>query len=451
MKKLLVANRGEIAVRVLRSARDAGIRTVLTVSEPDRDSVAAALADETVVIGPAPVASSYLNINAVLDAAGSSGADAVHPGFGFLSENADFACAVIDAGVTWVGPAPETIELMGNKSAARNAAEEAGVPTLPGTRGALAEDADAVSVAAEIGYPLVVKASAGGGGRGIRLVTGPDELVSTIDLARAEARAAFGDPAVYLERFIENARHVEVQILADGDSVIHLGDRDCSMQRRHQKLLEEAPAPALPDQVREIIRSSSVELARNCGYRGAGTVEFLFDPARGEASFIEMNTRIQVEHPVTEMVTGIDIVAEQLSIADGQTLSIRQEDVTFHGHAFEARINAEDPVNNFMPSPGTLTKVVWPTSGEVRVDTGFEEGSTVLPFYDSMIAKIIVHADDRGAALEALRTALDELDIEGVATTRPLLAALAAAPELRDVTHHSTFVEQSDSILEGLS
>lgn len=270
MKKLLVANRGEIAVRVLRSARDAGIRTVLTVSEPDRDSVAAALADETVVIGPAPVASSYLNINAVLDAVGSSGADAVHPGFGFLSENADFACAVIDAGVTWVGPAPETIELMGNKSAARNAAEEAGVPTLPGTRGALAEDADAVSVAAEIGYPLVVKASAGGGGRGIRLVTGPDELVSTIDLARAEARAAFGDPAVYLERFIENARHIEVQILADGDSVIHLGDRDCSMQRRHQKLLEEAPAPALPDQVREIIRSSSVELARNCGYRGPG-------------------------------------------------------------------------------------------------------------------------------------------------------------------------------------
>lgn len=451
MKKLLVANRGEIAVRVLRSARDAGIRTVLTVSEPDRGSVAATMADETVVIGPAPVVSSYLSIDAVLDAVRSSGADAVHPGFGFLSENADFARAVIDAGVTWVGPAPETIELMGNKSAARNAAEAAGVPTLPGTRGALAEDADALSVAAEIGYPLVVKASAGGGGRGIRLVTGPDELVSTIDLARAEARAAFGDPAVYLERFIENARHVEVQILADGENVIHLGDRDCSMQRRHQKLLEEAPAPALPNEVRETIRSSSVELAHNCGYQGAGTVEFLFDPARGEAAFIEMNTRIQVEHPVTEMVTGIDIVAEQLRIADGQPLSVRQEDVAFHGHAFEARVNAEDPANNFMPSPGTLTRIIWPTSGEVRVDTGFEEGSAVLPFYDSMIAKIIVHADDRDAALEALRTALAELDIEGVATTRPLLAALAAAPELRDVTHHSTFVEQNDSILEGLS
>lgn len=451
MKKLLVANRGEIAVRVLRSARDAGIQTVLTVSEPDQNSVAASLADEAVVIGPAPVASSYLNIDAVLDAVRSSGADAVHPGFGFLSENADFARAVIDAGVTWVGPAPETIELMGNKSQARNAAEEAGVPTLPGTHGALAEDADALALAEEIGYPLVVKASAGGGGRGIRLVAGPDELVSTIDLARAEAHAAFGDPAVYLERFIENARHVEVQILADGNNVIHLGDRDCSMQRRHQKLLEEAPAPALPAEVRETIRTSSVELARNCGYQGAGTVEFLYDPNRGEAAFIEMNTRIQVEHPVTEMVTGVDIVAEQLRIADGQPLSIRQEDVTFNGHAFEARINAEDPGNNFMPSPGTLATIVWPTSGTVRVDTGFEEGSTVLPFYDSMIAKIIVHADDRDAALESLRTALDELHIDGVATTRPLLAALAATPELRDVQHHSTFVEQNGAILEGLS
>lgn len=268
MRKLLVANRGEIAARIIRSARDAGIRTVLTVSEPDRDSVAATMADETVVIGPAPVTGSYLNIDAVLDAVRSSGADAVHPGFGFLSENADFARAVLDAGVTWVGPSPETIELMGNKSAAREAAEAAGVPTLPGTRGALDPGADAETTAAGIGYPLVVKASAGGGGRGIRLVEKPGELLSTIELARAEARAAFGDPSVYLERFIENARHVEVQILADDTRVIHLGDRDCSMQRRHQKLLEEAPAPALPDHVRETIRSSSVELARNCGYRG---------------------------------------------------------------------------------------------------------------------------------------------------------------------------------------
>ncbi|AWT27393.1 MULTISPECIES: acetyl-CoA carboxylase biotin carboxylase subunit [Corynebacterium] len=446
MRKLLVANRGEIAARIIRSARDAGIRTVLTVSEPDRDSVAATMADETVVIGPAPVTGSYLNIDAVLDAVRSSGADAVHPGFGFLSENADFARAVLDAGVTWVGPSPETIELMGNKSAAREAAEAAGVPTLPGTRGALDPGADAETTAAGIGYPLVVKASAGGGGRGIRLVEKPGELLSTIELARAEARAAFGDPSVYLERFIENARHVEVQILADDTRVIHLGDRDCSMQRRHQKLLEEAPAPALPDHVRETIRSSSVELARNCGYRGAGTVEFLYDPVRQEASFIEMNTRIQVEHPVTEMITGVDIVAEQLRVADGLPLSVSQGDIVFDGHAFEARINAEDPANSFMPSPGTLTTVIWPTTGEVRVDTGFEEGSAVLPFYDSMIAKIIVHAATRDLALEALRTALDELHIEGVATTRPLLAALAATPELREVRHHSTFVEHSGEL-----
>ncbi|MEJ6548858.1 acetyl-CoA carboxylase biotin carboxylase subunit [Corynebacterium sp. USCH3] len=451
MKKLLIANRGEIAVRIIRSAKEAGIETVLTASEADVDSVAARLADTTITIGPPPVTSSYINVDAVMDAVRRSGADAVHPGFGFLSENAEFARAVQSSGVTWVGPSPETIDLMGNKSEARRAAQEAGVPTLPGSNGALREDDDALAIAETVGYPLVVKASSGGGGRGIRLVTSPDELLSTIDVAQAEAGAAFGDPAVYLERFIEKARHVEVQIIGDGDTVIHLGDRDCTMQRRHQKLLEEAPAPDLPDDVRATIRESSVQLARNCGYSGAGTVEFLYDPVRHEASFIEMNTRIQVEHPVTEMVTGTDIVAEQIRVAEGRGLSLAQDDVSFTGHAFEVRINAEDPSNNFMPSPGTLTSVTWPSSGSVRIDTGFEEGSVVLPFYDSMIAKIIVHADTREAALASLQTALSELRIEGVSTTRALLAALATTPELREVAHFSTFVEEHPEILEALS
>lgn len=451
MKKLLIANRGEIAVRIIRSAKEAGIETVLTVSEADVDSVAARLADTTITIGPPPVTSSYINVDAVMDAVRRSGADAVHPGFGFLSENAEFARAVQSSGVTWVGPSPETIDLMGNKSGARRAAQEAGVPTLPGSDGALRQNDDALAIAETVGYPLVVKASSGGGGRGIRLVTSPDELLSTIDVAQAEARAAFGDPAVYLERFIEKARHVEVQIIGDGDTVIHLGDRDCTMQRRHQKLLEEAPAPDLPDDVRATIRESSVQLARNCGYSGAGTVEFLYDPVRHEASFIEMNTRIQVEHPVTEMVTGTDIVAEQIRVAEGRGLSLAQDDVSFTGHAFEVRINAEDPSNNFMPSPGTLTSVTWPSSGSVRIDTGFEEGSVVLPFYDSMIAKIIVHADTREAALASLQTALSELRIEGVSTTRALLAALATTPELREVAHFSTFVEEHPEILEALS
>lgn len=451
MKKLLIANRGEIAVRIIRAARERGLTTVLTVSEADVDSVAATQADETVVIGPAPAQASYLNVDAVLAAARDSGADAVHPGFGFLSENPRFARAVIDAGLTWVGPSPETIELMGDKARARRAAAEAGVPTLPGTEGALDPEADAGAIAEGVGYPLVVKASSGGGGRGIRLVESADQLVETIELARAEAQAAFGDPTVYLERFIPKARHVEVQILGDGETFLHLGDRDCSMQRRHQKVLEEAPAPGLPDELRETIRSSSVDLARRTGYRGAGTVEFLYDAERGEASFIEMNTRLQVEHPVTEMVTGVDIVAEQLRIASGEGLSISQADVTISGHSFEARINAEDPFHGFMPSPGTIQSVTWPSSGDVRVDTGFESGSVVAPFYDSMLAKIIVRADDRDAAIKAIETALLELQVEGIATTTPMLLALARSEALARLEHHSTYIESTPGLLEDLT
>ncbi|GAA2004215.1 acetyl-CoA carboxylase biotin carboxylase subunit [Brevibacterium samyangense] len=450
MQKLLIANRGEIAVRIMRTAKRLGLTTVLTVSEPDKDSLAARTADEVVVIGPAPAGSSYLNKDAVLRAALDSGADAVHPGFGFLSENADFARMVAEAGLTWVGPSPETIELMGNKARARESARAAGVPTLPGTDGPLPKDTDPAAVAESIGFPLVVKASAGGGGRGIRLVERPEDLASTIDIARAEAGAAFGDDTVYLERFVRRARHVEVQVLGDGTSFIHLGDRDCSMQRRQQKVLEEAPAPNLPDSVRETIRMSSVELARRSGYTGAGTVEFLYDAEREEAAFIEMNTRIQVEHPVTEMITGIDIVEQQLRVAAGEGLGVTQDDVAFDGAAFEVRINAEDPANGFMPSPGAITALTWPTGESVRVDSGFEEGSVVAPFYDSMIAKIIVHGTDRPTALENLRTALADFHLDGVKTTAPLAAALAARPELAEVTHHSTFVETTPHLLEDL-
>lgn len=448
MKKLFVANRGEIAVRVLRTAREQGLATVLSVSEADEKSLATEMADETVVIGPAPAAASYLNQDAVVQAAIDSGADALHPGFGFLSENAEFAQRVIDAGLTWVGPDPATIRLMGDKASARAAAEEAGVPTLDGTEGALDPDADVEEAAAEIGYPLVVKASAGGGGRGIRLVQSPDQLAGIIDIARAEAGAAFGDEALYMERFVTKARHVEVQILGDGQNFIHLGDRDCSMQRRQQKLIEEAPAPQLPDSVRETIRESSVELARRCGYCGAGTVEFLYDSEREVAAFIEMNTRLQVEHPVTELVTGIDIVAEQLRIAGGQGLSVSQEDVRFEGHALEVRLNAEDPINGFMPSPGTISRLQWPSGDGVRIDTGVREGDEVVPYYDSMLAKLIVFGSDRQEAIRRMSEGLEQLRIEGIKTTIPLLRALIDREEFADVEHWSSFVENTEIQLE---
>ena len=450
MEKLFIANRGEVAVRVIKSAKKEGIPTVLAVSDADVDSLAANLADETAHVGPAPARSSYLNIDAILNSIEKSGADAVHPGSGFLSESPEFARGVRDLGIAWVGPSAEVIELMGNKSAAREATRKAGVPVLPGSDGALSSEDNALLIAEEIGYPLVVKASAGGGGRGIRVVNTPEELEPTLDIARAEAKASFGDGRVYLERFVSKARHVEVQILGDGNRFVHLGDRDCSMQRRHQKLLEEAPAPLLPDSVRETIRSSSVQLARACNYHGAGTVEFLFDPVAEKAYFIEMNTRLQVEHPITEAITGIDIVGEQFRIADGLGISFEQDDVCFAGHAIEARINAEDPLNSFMPSPGTLDALVWPTSPSIRIDSGVEEGSTVSPFYDSLLAKIIVRGKDRNAAISAMASALDELRIEGVSNTSPLLKKLVETTEFRSVGHYSTFLEDTPSILENL-
>ena len=447
MKKLLVANRGEIAVRIIRTAREMGIITVAVVSEADKSSYAADLADEAIVIGPPPAGLSYLNHDAVLKAAAHSGADAVHPGYGFLSENAEFARKVIAAGLIWVGPSPESIELMGDKSRARRAAIDAGVPTLPGTESALQDGDDRVAIAALIGYPLVVKASAGGGGRGIRLVVDPEELNATVDIAQAEALAAFDSSDVYFEKFVTRARHVEVQILGDGENFVHLGDRDCSMQRRQQKILEEAPAPGIPDDVRTRMRNSSLELARKAAYVGVGTIEFLYDPETHTAAFIEMNTRIQVEHTITEAITGIDLVREQLRIASGERLGLKQSDVTFTGHAMEFRINAEDPDNNFMPSPGVIQALNLPGGVGVRNDFGFIAGKTVAPFYDSLLGKIIVWGPTREIAVARAERALDETDIVGVKTTVGLLRRLVSLNDFAEVKHHTTYIETAVDLI----
>ena len=448
MKKLLIANRGEIAVRIIRTAREMGIATVAVVSEADEFAYVAEVADEVVVIGPPPAGLSYLNHESVLRAAADAGADAIHPGYGFLSENAEFARKVIAAGLIWVGPSPESIELMGDKSRARRAAQDAGVPTLPGTQSALSDDDDVLSIAAQVGYPLVVKASAGGGGKGIRLVESAEALIQTIEIARAEAQAAFNSSEVYLEKFITHARHVEVQILGDGADFVHLGDRDCSMQRQQQKILEEAPAPDLPDDVRQRIRDTSVELVRKAHYVGVGTIEFLYDPTTQEAAFIEMNTRIQVEHTVTEAITGIDLIREQLRIASGEKLGFTQKDVVFTGSAMEFRINAEDPANKFMPSPGTIDVLTLPGGMGVRSDFGFTAGKSVAPYYDSLLGKIIVWAPTRQAAIRRSERALSEVNIQGIKTTTGLLRKLVALPDFENVKHHTKYIE-SDVDLTG--
>lgn len=451
IRRLLIANRGEIAVRIIRTAREMGIETVLAMSEADTSSLAALLADESVVIGPAPAGRSYLDHEAVLGAARSSGCDAIHPGYGFLSESAAFARKAQEAGFTWVGPDPEAIELMGDKARAIAAAIEAGVPTLEGTGGAVPHDADVDAIGAKLGFPLAVKASAGGGGRGIRIVHDAAELAGTVEVARAEAKAAFGDDAVYFERFVPTARHVEVQVLGDGVDAVHFGDRDCSLQRRQQKVVEEAPAPNMPDAVRLRMRDSAVELARRCGYRGAGTVEFLYDAEREEVAFIEMNTRLQVEHPITEEIAGIDLVREQLRIAGGERLGYAQDDIVLRGHAFEFRINAEDPANGFMPSPGVLELMELPGGPGVRLDLGIAPGGAVAPFYDSLIGKVIVSAPSRDHALDRASRVLAELEIEGVKTTLPMLRLLVEEPEVRAVAHHTKYLESRPELMGGAS
>ena len=427
IRRLLIANRGEIAARVIRTCSRLGIESVLAASDADLESLPARLADRVVRLGPAAAAQSYLDPDAVVRAAVAVGADAVHPGYGFLSENPALARACAAAGIVFVGPTPESLEAVGDKLKARGHALAAGLPVVPG--GEAADLAGAQEVAAEVGYPLLVKAVGGGGGRGMKLVRDPGDLAHTLDLAVSEAAAAFGDPRVYLERFVSSGRHVEVQVLGDGARAVALGDRDCSVQRRYQKLFEEAPAPLLSDTLRAAMAEAALKLAAHLGYRGLGTVELLVDRERDTFYFLEMNARIQVEHPVTEMITGLDLVAEQLAVAEGQPLRIRQEDVVLTGHAVECRINAEDAVHGFRPSPGRIDRVVLPVGDGLRVDTHVQGGSVVPPFYDSLLAKLIVHGTDRADALARARAALDLLRIEGVTTTVPVHQALLADAE----------------------
>ncbi|MEJ7137546.1 acetyl-CoA carboxylase biotin carboxylase subunit [Amphibiibacter pelophylacis] len=438
---VLVANRGEIAVRIIRAAQDLGLRAVAVYSDADADSLAVRLADAAVRIGPAHASKSYLDGAALLQAARDSGAGAIHPGYGFLSENAAFAESVEQAGLVFVGPTPQAIRTMGDKAAARAAAMAAGVPTVPGSAGEIASADEAVEVALTMGWPVMIKASAGGGGRGIRVANDATELRQQLPQAISEATAAFGHGGVYLERFIARARHIEVQILGDGERVIHCFERECSLQRRRQKVWEEAPSPVLNAATRAALCDSALRLARAVSYRGAGTLEYLFDETTGEFFFIEMNTRIQVEHPVTEMVTGVDLVQEMIRIALGHPLRLRQEDIALNGAAIEVRINAENAARNFFPSPGQVSALRVPGGPGVRFDTLMFAGCSVPAYYDSLLGKLIVHAHDRPAALRRLRRALGELQVEGVHTTAPLHLALCTAPEVVAAQFHTGFLE----------
>ncbi len=426
MKRVFIPNRGEIALRVVRACRELDLESVVGCSDIDRDGLAARAADDVVTIGPAPAAQSYLRDDVIVHAALARGCDAIHPGYGFLSESPRLAARTRDSGLTWIGPPPEVMELAGDKLRAREEAEKAGVPVLPG------HEIDAVDGADDIAYPLLIKAAGGGGGRGIKLARDATELEAQLGLARGEAGAAFGDERIYVERFITAARHVEVQIAADNKGhVIHLGERDCSVQRRYQKVIEEAPAPSLPDPTRQALRDAAVAFARAISYRNLGTVEFVVDSDSGDFYFLEINCRIQVEHPVTEEVTGLDLVAMQLQIARGKALPLTQAEVELKGHAIECRLNAEDVAHGFRPSPGTLVLFSVPDLEHLRVDTHCHPGATVPPYYDSLLAKLIAHCDDREQAIEVLLDALEDLDVEGVETNRALLVSVLAHPDFK--------------------
>ena len=418
-EKILIANRGEIALRIQRACRELGIKTVVVHSEADREAKYVKLADESVCIGPPQPGLSYLNIPAIISAAEVTDAEAIHPGYGFLSENADFAERVEQSGFVFIGPRPDTIRMMGDKVQAKAAMKRAGVPCVPGVDGALGEDAAAtIKAARSIGYPVIIKAAGGGGGRGMRVVHTEAALLHAVQTTKAEAQAAFNNPMVYMEKFLEQPRHIEIQVLADGfNNAVYLGDRDCSLQRRHQKIIEEAPAPGLTERLRAKIGARCAEACRKIGYRGAGTFEFLYE--KGEFYFIEMNTRVQVEHPVTEMITGIDIIQQQIRVASGQKLGFTQKDINYRGHAMECRINAEDPFT-FIPSPGKVTRWHTPGGPGVRVDSHVYADYTVPPYYDSMIGKIVAYGDTRDQAMARLRIALSEMAVDGIKTNIPL-------------------------------
>lgn len=438
-RTLFIANRGEIAVRINRAAKAMGMTVVQAHSEADADMLAVRLADRAAEIGPPAAIKSYLDVARVVQAAIDSGADAVHPGYGFLAENSDFAAAVEAAGLIFVGPTAETISRMGDKVAAREAARKAGVPTAPGSAGRIETVADGKQVADKIGYPLMIKAAAGGGGRGIRVAENDDDLDRFFPQAQTEAAAAFGDGGLYVERMVRDARHVEVQILGDGIRAVHLFERECSLQRRRQKIWEEAPAACLDESARRRVCEASVRMAEDVNYRGAGTLEFLYEPARDSFFFMEMNTRIQVEHPVTEMITGVDLVQEMIRIAYGEALRLEQADIRISGHAIEVRVNAEDPANGFMPSPGVVGAISVPD--EARFDTMLYEGYAIPPFYDSLLGKLIVHGTDRVVAIDKLAVVLSQIRIEGVKTTLPLFHALLTDPFVRDGEVNTSFLE----------
>ena len=440
--KLLIANRGEIALRILRSCREMGIATVAVYSTVDKNALHVQLADEAVCVGDSPSSKSYLNIPNILAAATSRGVDAIHPGYGFLAENDRFAEICGDHGLVFVGPSPHAIRSMGDKSTAKSTMEKVGVPTVPGSEGLLESVSAASDLAKEMGYPVMIKATAGGGGRGMRLVGHADELENLFKAAQGEAEAAFGNPGLYMEKFIDRPRHVEVQILADRfGNVVHLGERDCSIQRRHQKLLEESPSPALGNDLRIKMGEAAVAAAKSINYEGAGTVEFLLD-RQGNFYFMEMNTRIQVEHPVTEIVTGMDLISEQLRIAGGEKLQLSQEEIKIEGHAIECRINAEDPSHNFRPSPGKITGWLPPGGPGVRVDSHVYTGYDIPPFYDSLIGKLIVWGKDREAALKRMERALNECAVTGITTTIDFHLKLLKREEFIKGDVHTKFVEE---------
>jgi acetyl-CoA carboxylase, biotin carboxylase subunit len=439
-EKVLIANRGEIALRIHRACREMGIRTVAVHSTADADAMHVRLADESVCIGPPPSRDSYLNMAAIISAATITGADAIHPGIGFLSENATFAQMVEEHGITFIGPSPEHLTLMGDKVQAKDAAKRFGIPIVPGSEGEINGEVEAKRIAAETGYPVLIKAAAGGGGKGMRVANSEAELMAAYSMARSEAKASFGNDAVYMEKYLSHPRHIEIQIIGDSQgNVVHLGERDCSLQRRHQKVLEEAPSPALNAEQRARIGKVAVDAMKTMGYKSVGTIEFLFQD--GEFYFIEMNTRLQIEHPVTEMITGIDLVREQIRVASGAPLSFTQEDVVINGHAIECRINAEDP-ETFLPSPGRITDFHAAGGLGVRVDSALYSGYRVPPNYDSLIAKLVVHGRTRNECLMRLRRALEEMVIGGVKTNTPLHSRLIAAPDFINGAYDIRWLEK---------